>query len=61
MSEMQGETPLYYQHTLRKNEGQEGKAGPFQEWVPVRGGRTEGKVNKDEYGVCISYSCMKIE
>jgi hypothetical protein len=27
------ETPLKYQYTLLKNEEQEGKTGPFQEWV----------------------------
>jgi hypothetical protein len=31
----QGETPLDYQYTLKKNEGQEGKIDFFQGWVIV--------------------------
>jgi hypothetical protein len=39
----QGETPLDYQYTLLKNEGQEGKIGLFQKWVPVVGRCAQGK------------------
>jgi hypothetical protein len=37
-------TTLYYQYTLfLKNEGQEGKIGLFQGWVPVGGRWAQGK------------------
>jgi hypothetical protein len=40
MSEMPGQNPLgLSMYTLKKNEGQEGKAGVFWRWVPVGGGR----------------------
>jgi hypothetical protein len=43
-----------------KNEGEEGKAGLFQRWVPVGQGHKE-RVNEGEYGRFILYSYMKIE
>jgi hypothetical protein len=39
----QGKTPSNYENTLKKNEGQEGKTGPFQRWVPVVEERPKGK------------------
>jgi hypothetical protein len=41
------------------NEGQEGKTGPFQGWVPVRG--IKERVKEGKYSGSILYSCMKIE
>jgi hypothetical protein len=53
----QGKTPLDCQYTLNKkktHEGQEGKIGLFQGWVPVGGEWAQGKV---EWG-CIWWMCF---
>jgi hypothetical protein len=39
----QGITPLDCQYILKKHEGQEGKIGLFQGWVPVGGEWAQGK------------------
>jgi hypothetical protein len=39
VSEIPRQTLLNYQYKLKKNEAQEGKTGPFQEEVSVRGRR----------------------
>jgi hypothetical protein len=46
----QGKTPLDYQHTLFKNEGQEVKTGVFRRWVSVGGGGHMERVKEGEYG-----------
>jgi hypothetical protein len=56
-----GKTSLGYQYTLLKNEGQEGKIGPFWGWVPVEGVWTQGKRDEGEYGGCILNPYMKME
>jgi hypothetical protein len=46
MSEMPGQNPLgLSMYTLKKNEGQEGKAGVFWRWVPVGGEGHKIRVN----------------
>jgi hypothetical protein len=46
---------------FKKVKDKEGKAGPFQGWVPEIGGGYQERVKEGGYGGCILYSCMKIE
>jgi hypothetical protein len=61
MSETPWQTTLDYQCTLLKNEGQEGKPGPFQAWEPVEEGQHKERMNEDKYSGCILHSCVKTE
>jgi hypothetical protein len=38
-----------------KSEGQEGKIGLFQGWIPVGGGGYKKRVTKGECGWCVLY------
>jgi hypothetical protein len=59
----QGETSVDYQYILnkKKNEGQEIKTGVFWGGYQWEGGRHKERVNDGECGICILYSCVKIE
>jgi hypothetical protein len=61
ISEMPSQNPLGLSIHLKKNEGQEGKIGLFQGWVPGVGRWAQGKGEWGEYGGCFLHPCMKRE